>query len=435
MTINTPRSLISIGFLSCIGLLIATLVINSDLLGKATARLEQAVMATNQAQSLALEMRLSSRERALLLHAMSITSDPFERDEQFMELRQLGTRFLSAREKLLELDLSERERALLEHQDQLSSVAGPLQYRVIDLLNEGRELEANELLLREAIPAQERALRFVDSFVSLQQETNRQAIAGALETFRQTEYLITYLGGGSVIIATLIALLISHRLRRIDRHLVGEAQERRILMPRIQAGPDLIRAVAREVVEQQFDPLETHDQVTGLPGLVLLAENLHLATSQATLHERKIALLRIRLLTADGEPQQDSNYLRRTAGQLRELVRDVDSVFFLGRGGFGILVCDQVNGERLHELAWQIHRLLSHTTESITLLPMPTIQIAYAIHPDDGDDDSSLWRSLEQQFAHWSTVESGVVRAGPDPSTQQGPDATTGAPPPSGRDN
>ena len=213
-TIPHPRRLLALGFiLIIVPVLGATLYFLYEL-NRLEADFRLVVNERNKHLELAGEMRHYSRERLLLLHAMLTTEDPFERDDIFLLLRTYGERFLKARTQLTGMSLNAREQELLDSQRVYSSIAGRLQYKVIDLLFDDRRDEAARVLLKESIPAQERAISAIDRFVELQHEYNNRALSQVSRKLSLNSRLMMLIG---LFIAGMSLLIGFYTYRRVSR--------------------------------------------------------------------------------------------------------------------------------------------------------------------------------------------------------------------------
>ncbi|GAB6042406.1 diguanylate cyclase domain-containing protein [Endothiovibrio diazotrophicus] len=420
MSERSPRPPLAVGFVTVIALLVAMVAFGLSRMAQITASLEKVVNEYNVQGSLALEMRRNSRERSLLLHSMAITDDPFERDDLFLELRRLGGQFLEAREQLLAMDLSERERTLLDHQRDLSAVAGPLQYQVIDLLNDERFDEANRLLLQQAIPAQERALRVIDSFVALQQEHNREALEVTVAEFRQAHRWMLILGGLTVLLSAVVAAYVMRRVGRMMAALTtanlrlggvnDELQRTRDLLEQrvaertealYRANEQLREEVEeRRQAENRLERLANYDPITDLPNRTLFTEHLKLALAQGRRRQLRVGLL---LADLDGFKQVNDtlghdagNQLLRAAGErLRQRLRDEDMAARIGDDEFTVILGELnatadagVVAQKVVDAFAAPFHLNGHTRRV-------GVSIGIALYPDDSSDLDTLIRYAE----------------------------------------
>ena len=172
---------------------------------------------------LSTRMQFAARERTLALQQMMLTDDPFERDELIMSFNAYAGEFIQAREQLLAMNLSQTEKDLIAAQGKRSNIAVPIQKRVVSLIQDERFKEANQILLKEALPAQNNVLDSLARFHQYQQSLGQQAIAKAQTIYTEGRYRIFILSSGLVIIATLITGYMLLRIIRAaeerDQHL------------------------------------------------------------------------------------------------------------------------------------------------------------------------------------------------------------------------
>ena len=414
---RSPRPILAVGFITVIALLIAMVALGLSRMAQITANLERVVKEYNVHGSLALEMRRNSRERSMLLHAMTITDDPFERDELFLELRRLGGQFLEARERLLAMNLSERERTLLDHQRKLSNIAGPLQYQVIDLLGQERVNEANTILLREAIPAQERALRVIDSFVTLQQEHNREALEVTVAEFDEAYRLMLVLGAFTVFISAMVAIYVMRRVGGMmsalslsnlklgtvnaELHRAHDQLEQRVMerTDELRRTNDQLREEVgeRKKAERRLTYLANYDCVTNLPNRTLFAEHLKLTLAQARRRRSAVALL---FMDLDGfKTINDSlgheagdRLLQEVGARLKEGVRGEDMAARIGGDEFTLILGDIQEPGDAAVVAEKVIAALSHPFTLSSQSRTIGVSIGISIYPDDTADMDTLIR-------------------------------------------
>ena len=417
MSARSPRPVLAVGFLTVIALLIAMVALGLSQMAQITASLERVVKEYNVHGSLALEMRRNSRERSMLLHAMTITDDPFERDERFIELRRLGGQFLEARERLLAMDLTERERTLLDHQRSLSNIAGPLQYQVIDLLAEERVSDANRVLLHEAIPAQERALRVIDSFVALQQEHNREALEVTAAEFQGAYRLMLVLGGITVLISAGVAVYVMRRVGGMmsalslsniklgtlnsELHRAHDQLEQRVAerTDELRRANEQLKSEVneRKSAERRLTYLANYDCVTNLPNRTLFTEHLKLALAQGRRRHAQVALLYMDL---DGFKQINDSLghdagdklLQEVGARLKERVRDEDMAARIGGDEFTLILGDLKGPDDAGVVA---QKVIDAMAAPFTLSGQTRhigVSIGISVFPDDTTEMDTLIR-------------------------------------------
>lgn len=161
---------------------------------------ETTTAAQREHSNLARHMINAARERSFLLFSiLHEENDPFRRDEQVQRLYELATRFSQARQSLLALDLVEAEKVLLAQQGQLVGEARGFQQQVIDLAQQGRREEAEQVMLKAFLPIQDRFVEKLSALIDFQSEEVLAAAKRAKAEERQALYILV--GGGCVFLA------------------------------------------------------------------------------------------------------------------------------------------------------------------------------------------------------------------------------------------
>lgn len=206
---HNTKVLLVIGFASVtiIMLIISLLALKS--MGTISSKLTRTISDVNERLKQGYEMRNSARSRTVILHQMARSGDAFERDELFLELRAQGAEFLKARDYITGLEIDPESRRLLDLQRTYSTIAGPLQYEVIDLLYSDRVDEAIDVLVYQAIPAQNKAIGVIDQFIQLQQDYSSRLLAQVGEEFDRSLKMIvvfTLVGVGIGVLVSITVL-------------------------------------------------------------------------------------------------------------------------------------------------------------------------------------------------------------------------------------
>lgn len=230
---HATKILLLVGFAIVISILLIIASVGLRSMSLLSDKLTQTVQENNVRSQLGYEMRHSSRERTMILHQMARTQDPFVRDELFIKFRQQGENFLSARDKIIELGLDNERQQILELQRKRSSDAGPLQYQVINLLNEDRIEEAANILFDQVIPAQNLAIESIDAFIALQQQISSRSLAQTSEEFDDSLRLIIILTLSGVLIGALVSGLVLLRTNYILQALYNSELREKVIRENI----------------------------------------------------------------------------------------------------------------------------------------------------------------------------------------------------------
>ncbi|WP_455212567.1 hypothetical protein, partial [Kaarinaea lacus] len=110
------------------------------------------IVAQERAREHLSKMREYAHRRATSLHRMTSIEDLFERDEEFMVFRQLGSNFLAEREYLVQTPLSPPEQAIWDKIGDNIRKGGPAQRHVADLLLDDELETARQILLDTVDP-------------------------------------------------------------------------------------------------------------------------------------------------------------------------------------------------------------------------------------------------------------------------------------------
>ena len=132
---------------------------------------------------LVVEMRNAARARTMCLSNMLLFSDPFDKDEEFLNFNKHAAHFIRARQTLLENNLSKDEQAILKQQGKLSGETVPIQNKIADLIYAGEDAEANILLTRKAIPLQNQVMDTLTKLYSYQEQATHNAFERTQNTY------------------------------------------------------------------------------------------------------------------------------------------------------------------------------------------------------------------------------------------------------------
>lgn len=171
-------------------------------------------------------MRISARERTLLMYAMVTEDDPFQIDNQRMAFYSAGAKFAIARIEFIKSDLPDNERILAENQGTLTKANRPRQDEVVDLIINGENKLALKVLREQAIPEQNKVLQTLDK-IHASIENRNDAIKIKSES----------IGNASVIILVSIVVIIIFSVLYIIRqttyrlnNIISELSETRLTL-------------------------------------------------------------------------------------------------------------------------------------------------------------------------------------------------------------
>lgn len=173
---SATLQLIRLGFaaVALFFLVIVSLAVSQILAGQRA--FETITMVHREHSNYARQMINVARERSFLLFSIIHEDDAFRRDERIQRFYELGAVFGKTRQALLALNLVEAERALLKEQGLLVTGVRSYQQQAIELAQQGRLAEAEEVLLHRVLPQQD---KFVEKLTTLIEFQNDEVLAAA----------------------------------------------------------------------------------------------------------------------------------------------------------------------------------------------------------------------------------------------------------------
>ncbi|MDH5545093.1 MAG: response regulator [Gammaproteobacteria bacterium] len=188
---KSSRTILILGFVTGFAILMI-LVVGSHFLNNAVLSHLGRVSSENSHTHFISEMRDAAMNRTSLLLRMTATSDVFERDELFMELKSEAVHFIEARDALLAMEnLSDYELQIWKSISPIVAEVSEHQNRSARLLVEGEDLKARELLADGMLNRQAGMLQQLRAMLAFQGVEINNVINDANESHTQTSvYLL-----------------------------------------------------------------------------------------------------------------------------------------------------------------------------------------------------------------------------------------------------
>jgi len=174
-------------------------------------------------------MREYTQRRTISLLRMPMIKDNFDRDDEYIRFRELGSHFLIARDKLFSLPLSPLERNAWAELRDLMNKGGRLQHRIIQLINDESDFNAAiEMTTKELIPNQDNFIKIITELLTKQRELVDRKTRLAQENTHFSYLLLSGLIFTSVLLI-LITILMLRKSKDADKALVQQAENIREL--------------------------------------------------------------------------------------------------------------------------------------------------------------------------------------------------------------
>jgi diguanylate cyclase (GGDEF)-like protein/PAS domain S-box-containing protein len=223
-TFKYSKYIIGYGFALVLVLLVGIAVLGARKMAAINQEMQTLVEQQNVKTGLAFTMYSAARERALLLHAMTLSHDPFEQDEQYMLFNAKATEFAMARTQWLEMKPSAEELEIMALQGKLTKTAAAVQLEVADTIRHGKIEAANRMLLQEGIPIQNKVLDTLTALLSLQQQAGRRVIEQATREYRYASAFMLVLGTITVTLCILTAFFVTRKVAKTESELFNEKE-------------------------------------------------------------------------------------------------------------------------------------------------------------------------------------------------------------------
>ena len=216
-----------IGFISIIFLLVALIVVWHNDIRQSTERLQR--IADDQLETTLLTtMRDATHRRAISLARMNAMDDPFDRDEEFMKIREMGTLFLQSRDKLWSRPMNKKEEKAWEVVREKMTSGGMIQHRVLSLIQVDSMDEAKNIFIKELVPMQD---SFVDSISNILDMKRKEVERELLEASSHNEdaYQFIALLGSVAFFLSMFMIGVIRRTNKTESALVEQSARIRSL--------------------------------------------------------------------------------------------------------------------------------------------------------------------------------------------------------------
>ncbi len=213
---------IGLGFALAMLLLLGVIVLAVTQMANTNRQLEHVVSVNNVKSSLASRMRDALRDRAIVMHHIVVSIDPWEQDQLFRKFLDLGERYLKDRARLVTMQEDAQERELMFKLDEITNANQPVMFEVVNSAMEQNNYGALKLLQEQAIPLQNKLVAALDEMTQLQREANEQALQKTFAAYTAARDFILLLGIIAAGLAGTVAFAVSRRVASQTRLLDNE---------------------------------------------------------------------------------------------------------------------------------------------------------------------------------------------------------------------
>jgi diguanylate cyclase (GGDEF)-like protein len=360
------------GFVAQLLLILFVTGIGLKHLKTTTDTLDHVVDVHMRKQNLTHTMVVAARERSMVMLMLTRVTDPFERDDLLTLFYDNGSRFAAARLALLEQTLSGRERALLAEQGRLTAVAVPLQDQVMALLTADHTRAAAEIVLDQAIPAQNAVMHVLSQLDAECQRAAAAASRQAREDQRVARLWMYLLSAAALLAGVLVAAAVFAYATRISR---------------------------------EREQIATHDGLTGLPNRTLFMDRLEQSLIRAKRQQTMVGVMFVdldrfkRVNDTLGHGNGDA-LICEVARRLRAAVRAEDIVARFGGDEFVVVVGDVAT---LNAILQVVEKMLATVVQPHRVAGREifcSCSVGVSVYPNDGVTSADLLRHADAAMYH-----------------------------------
>ena len=355
------------GFALILLLMLALGAIGLGRLAEVNQRMEQIVHENNVKVEQAHIMKDALRERSVIMHTISLLSDPFEQNEEFLEFNDHGVAFTTARTRLEGMALDPKEKEILARMRALTVKTQPLVVQAVDKAQSGNIEEARDLIRNEIVGPQKLIALEINDLLALQKTETENAAAEAARAYSNTRLLMLLLGAAATSLGLAIAFVVIRNARK-QAHLL-----------RHQA---------------------MYDNLTGLPNRALFADRLQQAILIGRREKQPFALIamdldRFKEINDTLGHFAGDRVLQHVANCVRASLRESDTVARMGGDEFTVLLATANDLDGAVAAAKKILKALEAPLEISGQKIEISASLGIAMFPEHGDDPVVLLREAD----------------------------------------
>lgn len=216
---------VGLGFTAALLLMLAVIGLGVTQMAHLNGELATVVKVNNVKTRLASHMRDTLRDRAVVMHNIVVSIDPWEKDAFFMQFQEYGERYSKDRNQLVTMLDSPEEKKLMAELDAITVANQPVMFEVVESALDENNYGALTLLQKKAIPLQNRLVEALDNMTRLQRKDNEAALKKTFAAYQATRNLMLVLGIFATLLASMVAMLVGRRMLKQTRQLETERKK------------------------------------------------------------------------------------------------------------------------------------------------------------------------------------------------------------------
>lgn len=181
------------------------------------------VLSNGRIQNLEI-MRQIVRDRTLSMYAISLMSDPFEKDQEYMRFRRMAEPFITNRISFTEKGLHPEQIKPFDETRKLINRTAVLQNEIIEKLMDEDQSNIFNLMSVIDLPLERQILALYDELIKIEQTYTENGLASAKQAQKQIYFIMMFMAVGASLISVIITYLIIKHTSRIENAL-SQAKE------------------------------------------------------------------------------------------------------------------------------------------------------------------------------------------------------------------
>jgi len=223
----SSKIIIALGFSTILLLLLALMLVWGKTVSNNNRYLQNLV--DKQAEAHLVHMLQNrAKDRAISIYRMTSLNDPFELEEEIVHFRELGSDFISAREKLLLRKRSPLAEATWANVQPFIARGGLIQNKAVELIQGGNLAAAQALVWEELIPTQDIVMARLAKLVELQR-TTMEADLHTHASKNQRAYLLVILLASVAVLLGVFTIFVVRRTGKTETELLTQGARIRAL--------------------------------------------------------------------------------------------------------------------------------------------------------------------------------------------------------------
>jgi len=324
-------------------------------------------------------MKDALRERTIITHLVSLLTDPFEQNEEYLNFNYQGGVFSEARTRLEGMPQGTEEKEVQGRLRALTAATQPSVVQAVSLAMDGKTAEARKLIETDVVGAQKAISVELNDLLKLQKVETEKTVAKAEGAYESTRWLMLVLGGSAAGLGLVIAFVV-------------------------------IRNANKQADSLQHQAM--FDSLTNLPNRVLLADRLQQTALIARREKHLFGLFamdldRFKEINDTLGHHIGDRVLQHVAACTRSCLRESDTVARMGGDEFTVLLATVNSMEGAVVVAKKILKAIGEPFKIAERNLEIGASIGVVIFPQHSDDPDVLLRQADAAMYNAKQAQSG----------------------------